>query len=339
MSSYRPKTTLRESLEAYAYLLPAFTVLFIFWFIPVLVSLGMSFGDMTALKPLSQMNFVGIRQYQEVLGHATFQQSLWNTINYTIYSVPTTLVLALAAAVLLNNRIAGRGFFRTAFFLPYVTTWVSISLVFSYLFHREYGLGNWLLGIVSQDILGMSNPWKLEWLAEPRGIFEMMFLKDKASLPKLPLGVENLLGGPSLSLFCVILTSVWRDIGYFMIIFLAGLQNIDKSLYEAAAIDGASPWHRFRHITFPLLSPVTFFLMVISLIGAFKVFVPMFMMTPDGGPDRTTVPITMFLYQEGFTGEWKLSFAAAVAYVLTMIILALTLLQNRVFGRRVEYGQ
>lgn len=338
MTADRPKIRLKETLEAYLYLLPAFSILFVFWFIPVVASLVMSFGDMTALKPVDQMNFVGLQQYQEALAHATFRQSLWNTINYTIYSVPTTLVLALAAAILLNNRIAGRGFFRTAFFLPYVTTWVSISLVFSYLFHREYGLGNWLLGLLSQDILGRDNPWKLEWLAEPRGIFEMMLLGGK-SLPPMPLGFENLLSGPSLSLFCVILTSVWRDVGYFMIIFLAGLQNIDKSLYEAAQIDGASGWARFRHITFPLLSPVTFFLMVISLIGAFKVFVPQFMMTPDGGPDRTTIPITMYLYQEGFMGEWKLSYAAAVAYILTMIILALTIFQNRIFGRRVEYGQ
>jgi multiple sugar transport system permease protein len=329
--------------EAYAYLAPAFLVLFIFWFIPVVMSLLMSFGNMTALRPLSEMEFVGLRQYTDALVNSAFQQTLWNTVNYTIYSVPATLVLALVAAILLNTKIAGRGFFRTAFFLPYVTTWVSISLVFSYLFHREYGLGNWLLGVISQGLLGMENPWKLEWLAEPRGIFELFVYQpllgaERGTVPAMPFGIDNLLAGPSLSLFCIILTSIWRDLGYFMIIFLAGLQNIDKSLYEAAEIDGANGWQRFRHITFPLLSPVTFFLMVISLIGAFKVFVPQFMMTPDGGPDRTTMPITMYLYQEGFTGEWRLSYAAAVAYVLTMIILALTILQNRIFGRRVEYG-
>jgi len=123
------------------------------------------------------------------------------------------------------------------------------------------------------------------------------------------------------------------------VIFLAGLQNIDRSLYEAASIDGANGWQKFRTITFPLLSPVTFFLLVISMIGAFKVFVPQFMMTPNGGPDNTTTPIVMYLYEQGFTGEWKLSYAASVAYLLTLIILFLTLVQNQLFGKRVEYGQ
>jgi multiple sugar transport system permease protein len=329
-----------ESLEAYGYLLPAFSILAVFWFLPVLLSLVMSFGDLTALQPLGDMHFVGLRQYQKALGSDAFLQTLWNTINYTIFSVPLTLVLSLAAALMLNQKLAGRGIFRTIFFLPHITTWVAISLVFSYLFHREYGLGNWLLKVISVDLLGGDTAWQLNWLAEPRGIFEMMLWQPLfgATVPPLPLGLDNLIAGPSLSLTCIIFTSVWRDLGYFMIIFLAGLQNIDRSLYEAAAIDGASPWHRFRAITFPLLSPVTFFLLVISLIGAFKVFVPQYMMTPNGGPDRTTMPITMYLYQEGFTGEWKLSYAAAVAYLLTIIILALTWLQNRLFGSRVEYG-
>jgi multiple sugar transport system permease protein len=332
----RGKRQLKESLEAYAYLLPAGLVLATFWFLPVVLSFAMSFGNVTALKPLDDMRFVGIRQYTEALGNNAFRQSLWNTVNYVIYSVPTTLTLALAAALLLNAPIRGRGFWRTAFFLPYITTWVAISIVFSYLFHREYGLGNWLLKVVSVDLLGKPAAWRLEWLAEPRGIWEMIF---HVKVPAMWFGVDNVVAGPSLSLFCIIMTSVWRDMGYFMVIFLAGLQNIDKSLYEAASIDGATGWKRFRYITLPLLSPVTFFLLIISMIGAFKVFVPQFMMTPNGGPDNTTTPITMYLYQMGFMGEWKLSYAAAVAYILTLIILCLTILQNRVLGKRVEYGQ
>lgn len=339
MTSARQRQ-LRETLEAYAYLAPAGIILFIFWFLPVVVSFAMSFGNVTALKPVAQMEFVGFRQYIEVLSNATFRQSLWNTLNYVIFSVPATLVLALIAALLLNTKIAGRGIFRTAFFLPYVTTWVAISLVFKYLFDREYGLGNWLFDVIGHDLLGLNSSVKLEWLAEPRGIFDLLIWSHitEGGIGKLPLGLENLLNGPSLSLFCIVITSVWRDMGYFMVIFLAGLQNIDKSLYEAASIDGAGPWAQFKAITFPLLSPVTFFLLVISMIGAFKVFVPQFMMTPTGGPDRTTAPIVMYLYQEGFTGEWKLSYASAIAYVLTIIILTLTIFQNRVLGKRVEYG-
>lgn len=329
------KATWKESLEAYLYLAPAAVILGIFWFVPVVVSFVMSFGNVTALMPLTDMKYVGLRQYQAALLDSTFQQSLWNTLNYAIYSVPAKLALGLIAALLLNARVAGRGFFRVAFFLPYVTTWVAISIVFKYLFDREFGLGNWLLKVLSVDLLGHATPWRLEWLNEARGIWELLF---GFTAPTLPFGIQNLVEGPSLSLFCVILTSVWRDTGYFCIIFLAGLQNIDRSLYEAASIDGAGGWSRFRAITFPLLSPVTFFLLIISVIGAFKIFVPQYMMTPTGGPDNTTMPIVMYLYEEGFTGTWKLSYASAIAYLLTLIILALTVLQNRLIGRRVEYG-
>ncbi|MCC6547566.1 sugar ABC transporter permease [Candidatus Sumerlaeota bacterium] len=338
----RGKRQLGESLEGYAYLLPAGIILIVFWYLPVIISFAMSFGNVTALMPLDEMKFVGARQYQEVLGTAQFQQSLWNTINYAIYSVPLTLVVALAAAMLLNQPIKGRNFWRTIYFLPYITTWVAISIVFTYLFHREYGIGNWLLNIVRVDLLGMREA-RLEWLFEPRGIWEIILyqpiLGEKRGLvPPMWGGMDNIISGPSLSAFCIILTSVWRDAGYYMVIFLAGLQNIDKSLYEAASIDGATGWKRFRHITIPMLSPVTFFLSIISVINALKVFVPQFMMTPTGGPDNTTTPVTMYLYQAGFTGEWKLSYACAVAYVLTVIILALTIVQNKIFAKRVEYG-
>lgn len=335
-----PKPRLRETLEAYGYLAPAMIILIVFWFLPVIVSFLMSFGNITALKPLDEMEFVGLRQYTDAFAREEFQQTLWNTVNYVVYSVPPTLILALLAALLLNSKIRARGFFRTVYFLPYITTWVAIAIVFKYLFHREYGLGNWLLGIISVKLLGMDHAVTLDWLSEPAGIWEMaLWRRFGWDLGYWWFGLDNIVKGPSLALFCIVLTSVWRDIGYFMVIFLAGLQNIDKSLYEAASIDGANPVQQFWSITFPLLSPVTFFLMIISMIGAFKVFVPAFMMTPTGGPNNTTMPLVMYLYQEGFMGEWKLSYAAAVAYILTIIILLLTLLQNRLFGRKVEYGQ
>jgi multiple sugar transport system permease protein len=339
MTSFQ-KRKFRESFEAYLYLFPSLLILGIFWFLPVFVSFFMSFGNITALKPMDQMEFVGLRQYTDALSNEAFQQTLWNTVNYVIYHVPATLTLALGAALLLNSQIKGRGFFRTIYFLPYVTTWVAIAIVFKYLFHREYGLGNWMLQVISLNLFGLDHAWRLEWLSEPRGIWEMFFFQPILgdTLKAMPLGIDNLIKGPSLSLFSIIMTSVWRDIGYFMVIFLAGLQNIDRSLYEAASIDGASKWQQFRNITFPLLSPVTFFLLIISMISSFKVFVPMFMMTPTGGPNNSTTPLVMYLYEQGFTGEWKLSYAAAVAYILTLIILLITLLQNLIFGRRVEYG-
>lgn len=325
----------RESLEAYAYLAPAVLVLSIFWFIPVIVALIISFFDAVALTPPNEMSFVGLGQYRRAFADELFVQALWNTINYAIYSVPPTLVLSLAAAMLLNTQVKGRAFFRTAFFLPYITTWVAIAIVFNYIYHREFGLANLLVNIVRVRILGMPEH-RVDWLGEETGIIELAL---GVNFPAMAFGIDQLLSGPSLALSSIIVTSVWRDIGYFMIIFLAGLQNIDRSYYEACDIDGATPWQKFRHITFPLLSPVSFFLLIIAGIGAFKEFVAVFVMTPDGGPAYTTAPIVFHMYKVGFEGNWNLSYAAAIAYILTAIILALTFLQNRVFGKRVEYDQ
>lgn len=331
---------LKETLTAYGYLAPAASILLVFWFLPVIVSLIMSFGNMTALAPIDSYEFVGLTQYKRALQEDEFWLSLWNTVNYAIYHVPLTLVLSLGAALLLNSKIKGIGFWRTAFFIPYITTWVAISIVWGYLFHREYGLANYLLEVVSRGILDLETDagdpitWRLEWLKEGRGIFEMLLGVDFQ--PK-PLHIEQLWTGPSLSMFSIIITSVWRDIGYFMVIFLAGLQNIDRSYYEAAEIDGANAWQRFWTITFPLLSPVTFFLLVISLIGSFQVFVPMLVMTPNGGPAGSTQPLVFYIYDAGFRGNWQLSYAAAVAYILTVLILLLTIIQNKVVGKKVVY--
>ena len=326
---------LRANLEAWAYLAPAALVLTVFWFIPVVIALVISFFDAVALTPPGELNWVGLAQYRRAFTDDLFVQSLWNTVNYAIYSVPPTLALSLLAAMLLNTQVRGRAFFRTAFFLPYITTWVAIAIVFKYIYHREFGLANLALNTVRVGLLGLPE-FKMDWLGEDSGLIEMLLGRD---FPAMAFGLDNLLGGPSLALSSIIVTSIWRDVGYFMIIFLAGLQNIDKSYYEACEIDGATPFQKFRHITFPLLSPVTFFLLIIAGIGAFKEFVAVFVMTPDGGPAYTTAPIVFHMYKVGFEGTWNLSYASAIAYILTAIILVLTFLQNRVFGKRVEYDQ
>jgi len=337
---------MKESLEAYAYLAPAGLILLAFWFAPVVVALVFSFFDATALAPPSELNFVGIAQYKRALfDDPEFVQSVWNTINFAVYKVPITLVLSLLAALLLNSQIKGRAFFRTVFFLPHVTTWVAIAIVWNYLYHREFGLANWFVDTLHSAMPWVKNdpnapPVRLEWLAEPRGIWEMMFWEPiaKTRLGHWPFGLDNVARGPSLSLFSIAITAIWRDVGYCMILFLAGLQNIDKAVYEAADIDGASPWGKFRNITFPLLSPVTFFLLIISCIGSFQEFTPMFVMTPNGGPDYTTAPIVFHMYEKGFMGQWELSYASAIAYILTFMIFLLTIVQDKTIGKRVEYG-
>jgi multiple sugar transport system permease protein len=334
----RPRSVRRKraaACEAYAYLAPAAIILLVFWVLPVILSLLVSFTNWHGGDTMDDVKWVGLKNYQLALNDPRFYQTLWNTVNYVIWSVPLTLALALGSALLLNLRLRGIALFRTAFFLPYVTTWVAISIVWGYLFHQQYGPINYVL----EDVLGWGG---LKWLNEPRGIVEMTLTGLGHQVGWLASGGQGvdfkhpLLEGPSLAMSAIIVTSVWRDAGYFMVIFLAGLQGIDQTYYEAASIDGAGPWRRFRAITFPLLSPVTFFVVIIAMIGAFKVFVPMLVMTPEGGPGFTTSTLVYFLYEEGFL-SWRLGYASAIAYILFIIILAMTLVQNKLFGRHVQY--
>lgn len=321
----RPKW--RETTEAYLYLAPAAIILLVFWFIPVGFSVLVSFTDWVGASRMSTVNWSGATNYKRAVTDPDFRLILYNTINYVVYSVPLTIAASLGVASLMNSKIRGRNAFRTIYFLPYITTWVAISIVFKYVFNEQFGLANYMLEKMGLPTFG--------WLSESRGIIEMV-LRDGLGLP-LPARMHPLLAGPSLAMFSVVLTSVWRDVGYFMVIFLAGLQNIDRSFYEAAEIDGASPWQRFRHVTWPLLSPTTFFILIISMIAAFKVFVPMYIMTPTGGPGRTTETLVFYLYKVGFLGYRELGYASAVAYILFVIILLLTVLQNRIFGKKVHY--
>jgi multiple sugar transport system permease protein len=318
----------RENVEAYLYLLPAGAVLILFWFLPTAFSIAVSFTNWTGASRLETVKWVQLENYKHALNDDQFRQVLFNTLNYVLYSVPLTIVAALAVASLLNSRIFGRQIFRTVYFLPYVTTWVAVSIVFKYVFNEQFGLANYLLQALHLPTFG--------WLNEPRGVIELLLQQGLGIRFSSPL--HPLLAGPSLAMFAVILTSVWRDVGYFMVIFLAGLQNIDKTFYEAAEIDGASGWQRFRHITWPLLSPTTFFVVVVSLIAAFKVFVPMFIMTPGGTPGGTTETLVSYLFKVGFTGYRELGYASAVAYILFLIILFITVLQNRILGRKVHYA-
>ncbi len=321
---------IRENVESYLYIAPAALLLLMFWYLPVVMSVFISFTDWTGASRLDTVRWLGLSNYAQAFKDPNFIQVFWNTVNYVLWSVPLTLIASLCVALLLNNKMKAAGIFRTVYFLPFVTTWVAVSVVFKYVFNEQFGLANYILEILHLPTLG--------WLNESRGIIEMMTSSICSVLHVTPpQSWHPFLAGPSLSMFTIIITSVWRDVGYFMIIFLAGLQNIDRSYYEASEIDGASRWQQFRCITIPLLSPTTFFILIISLITAFKVFVPQFIMTPTGGPGRTTETLVFYLYTEGFMGYRQLGYASAVAYILFAIILILTLCQNRFFGRKVHY--
>lgn len=323
----------RDNAQAYLYLAPAGAILLVFWFIPVLFSFAVSFTNWEGADTLDLIGFTGLLNYRRTLADEEFWLVLTNTVNYVIYSVPLTLLLSLGFALLLHRKLRGSALFRTVFFLPYVSAWVSISIVWLLFFDsNDLGPFNHLLG----RWFGAA---PVRWLQEPRGVIEM-FMTGPVGLeswPSPPL-IGWLMAGPSLSMTSIIMTTVWRDVGFFMVIFLAGLNNIDSSYHEAAEIDGAGPWRRLLTITLPLLTPTLFFALIIAMIGAFRVFVPILVMTPGGGPAKATSTLVYYMYEKGFM-QWKLGLASAVAYLLFVIIFALTAAQNRLLGGRVQYDQ
>lgn len=253
-------------------------------------------------------------------GDEGFLNSLIITVFYAVGSVPTQLFIALVLAYILFQNIKGKELFRMIFFLPYVTPVVTTAVVFRIIFSpRETSLANILIGKLGIE--------PLKWLFEPKAISELMFgLKD----------LSGLLAGPSLALITIILFGVWTFVGYNTVIFLAGLGGISKEVYEAAEIDGANSWDLFRYVTVPLLSPITFYLFLISFIGTFKAFNHIYVMKVPNA-QKTVVTASVQIFQTFYT-ENNFSVAAAEAIILFLIILGLTFAQNKLIGDRVFYG-
>jgi len=313
------KRTARH-LYPWAFLVPTIAVIALFRFAPMLYALAMSLFDW-GLAGARRFLFLG--NYAALLRDSRFWQSLLNTVWYVIGVVPAGLLLALGIAVLLNQGIRLRGLFRTALFLPVITSTVAISLVWKWIFNPNIGLANQTLAWLH---LGPSR-----WLDEGGGLFSLLLGPLGVSLP-------GPLAGPSLALCAIIIMSVWHGLGYNVLIFLAGLQSIPQYYYEAAALDGAGRWQSFRHVTWPLLSPTTFYVLLMSTITAFQVFIQVYTMegATGGNPLGTTRTLVYYLYEKGFA-EWEMGYANAIAFVLFLIILGLTLLQRRVVERRVHY--
>jgi multiple sugar transport system permease protein len=297
-----PKRRLRESGQvtgaAYLFLAPALLLIGTLFFLPVLAALVLSFTDFDiyAIGDLDNTRWVGVRNYGQLLDTPLFWTALRNTFYFALIGGPLSIATSLGAALLLNSRLVRfQGFFRTVYFAPFVTTLVAVAIVWRYLYHTRYGLLNYGLGI-----FGIG---PIDWLGDPRW-----------AMP------------------AIILMAVWKNFGYNMLIFIAGLQSIPEELYEAARIDGASALQRFRHVTLPQLGPTLLFVAVITMIGYFQLFVEPYVMT-QGGPLRSTTSVVLLMYEEGFRW-WRMGFAAAVAFVLFVIILGATLLQLRIQGEK-----
>ena len=279
---------------------PALLVIGVFFFLPVVAALAVSFTDFDiyALADLGNLQFVGLRNYARLLETPLFWKAFGNTLYFVVIGVPLSVGTSLAAALLLHSRLVRlHGVFRTALFAPVVTTLVAVAVIWRYLFNTEYGLLNYAL----------------------RG-----------------LGVEaiNWLGDPAWAMPAIIVFAVWKNFGYNMLIFIAGLQAIPEELYEAAYLDGAGPWRQFRHVTWPMLGPTLVFVSLITMIGFFQLFAEPYVMTA-GGPLRSTTSLVLLMYEEGFRW-WRMGYAAAVTFVLFLVILAFMLLQRRL--RRGEAG-
>ncbi|MFN8176977.1 MAG: sugar ABC transporter permease [bacterium] len=304
------------------FLLPAGLLTIVFRILPIVAAFGLSFFDASFGKIHA---FVGAGQYVRLLSDPDFWQSVANTMWFVIGAVPLSIAVSLLFAVLLKRGVRALGVYRTIYFLPVVTSFVAVSMMWKLIFHPRFGAANALLGA-----LGGSG---LQWLEEPRGIFALAGAACGLHLPAWA-------HGPSLALVCVTFVSAWRGIGYNVVIFLAGLQNIPEHHYEAARIDGAGRFAIFRHVTWPLLGPTTFYVGVMTTILSFQVFAPIYLMTgpPVGGPLGTTNVIVYYLFQKGFDAGGNMGYASAVALVLFAAILALTLFQRKVVEARVHYA-
>ena len=272
---------------------PALAAIGLFFFVPAIASLALSFTDFDiyALADISNLRFAGFDNYARLFGNPLFWTALGNTAWFVVLGVPLLVALSLGAALLVHARtVRWRPLWRVALFAPFVTTLVATAVVWRYLLHTRYGLINYALGAVG---IG-----PIDWLGDPH-----------ASLP------------------AILLFVAWKSFGYNMMIFLAALQTVPRELEEAALIDGANAWQRFRHAVLPTIAPTMLLVAILTVAGMFQLFAEPYVMT-QGGPSQSTVTVLYFMYEEGFKW-WNLGSGAAVAVVLFLLIVTVTMVQVR----------
>jgi multiple sugar transport system permease protein len=294
--SAKRKRRIQHVLRSYIYLTPTILGLLIFSAGAVVFSFIISFTQWEIVLP---PRWVGFENYDQLFRDSLFWKILGNTLYYTAVYVPVSVIAAVPLAILINQKVKGITFFRTIYFLPVVSAGVAVAMVWSWMYNPSFGVINYLL----DTLFGIQGP---RWLSDLNWAM------------------------PS-----VILMGVWRDIGSYMMIYLAGLQGIPEELYEAARIDGANWWDQFRTITIPMLSPTTFFVLVMAIIGSFQVFEATYIMT-QGGPSYVTTTLSFWIFQNAI--QWfHMGYGAALAYILFAIILTVTLIQFRFQSRWVFY--
>lgn len=288
----RKKSRRMKNLVAYSFIAPNFIGFAVFTLVPMIMAIVLAFlqWDGSWKNPIE---FVGLQNFIDLFGDAKFRQALINTIAYAVITVPLTMIASLGLAILLNQKIRARNFFRTMMFFPYVASMVAVTAVWNMLFNPSMGPVNMIL-----SSLGVENLPR--WSADPNWFICMG---------------------------TVILFSVWKFMGYYMIIYLAGLQGVNPDLYEAASLDGANAWQRFWYVTLPQLRPTTFFVTVMLTIQCFKVY-DIFLMITNFGPGGKTRVLVGYIYDMAFTSR-NFDYASAIAMVLFVLVLIVTLVQFR----------
>ena len=287
---------LRRFAVAGLFLLPSLVPLLAFMVVPMLASLVLTTFDWNLIRP---PQFVALDNFARLVGDPAFHAAVVHTMQFLVGYLPLVMVGGLVLALALNQSVRGLALFRTAYFLPVVTSWVVVALMWKWLLNPGTGIVNWTLGLV-----GIQGPG---WWTDPAW-----------AMP------------------AIIIASAWKDLGFVMVIFLAGLQAIPNDYYEAASVDGAGRWHRFRHVTLPLVSPATFFVVIISLINSFQVFDQVWVMTGGGPAGASSVVVTEVVRNAFSYGQF--GYAAAMSWVLFAAILIVTLLQFRLQKRWVTYA-
>lgn len=284
--NYNSRTT-----TAWIFLSPAISVIGIFFALPVLAAFVLSFTDFDiySLGNWDYIRFIGFQNYVRILETPLFWTALKNTFYFVLVGGPLSVAVSLGTALMLNSKLAKfKSLYRTIYFLPVVSSLIAVAIIWRYLYHPAHGLLNYFL-----SMFGVA---PIDWL-----------------------------GDPNIAMPAIVIMAVWKNFGYNMLIFIAGLQNIPEDLYEAAHLDGASWWQQFKEITVPMLKPTTVFIVMITIIGYFQLFAEPYIMT-QGGPLNSTTSIVLLMYEQGFRW-WSMGYAAAIAFVLFMIIMFFTVVQ------------
>jgi multiple sugar transport system permease protein len=291
---------MRREWTAYLFNAPGLITFAVFVVYSVYTSFTLSFHEWNILEP--ERPFVGLANYREALQDEAFWDSLGHSLYFVVGSVPATMAIALGVALLLNTKIRGLGLFRTAYYLPVITPIVIAALIWKWVYNGDFGWLNFYLlklNVIDKPV---------QWLGDVR-----------FAMP------------------AVILMNIWQGVGFNMVVYLAGLQAIPAEYYEAADVDGAGPWQQFRRITFPLVAPTTFFLLIINTIGAMRAFDQIFVMTQGGppGPGGATTTVVYYIYTTAFK-FYRMGYASALAYILFLLMFVVSFAQFRWYMKRVE---